>query len=225
MTYSITGILIASGYSGRMGKLKALLPYAGISFINGIIIKLSLVCNKVIVVLGHEYEQLQNEINILNGLSSAALSPKLCDYIINAFKHTEIVFNETYNDGMFTSLKRGLSTADNSDWYLYHFVDQPHLPCRFYNLFADQIDLYHDWIQPRFGDRNGHPLLFNETIAKLITKSDKLSLKDVAVKFQQKKFWSTDYYQILDDIDTEEDFNKLSSLKTQTLFCEIENFI
>ncbi len=54
---------------------------------------------------------------------------------------------------MFTSLQTGLTAAINSDWILYHFVDQPGLPNKFYQEFIKQIDDEHNWIQPHLKNK------------------------------------------------------------------------
>ncbi|MDZ7765977.1 MAG: NTP transferase domain-containing protein [Melioribacteraceae bacterium] len=81
----------------------------------------------------------------------------------------KFVFNENYKSGMFTSLQAGL-TNTNTNWYLYHFVDQPSLPLNFYSDFANQIDDQSNWIQPTYQNRKGHPILFDNYVKEMILK-------------------------------------------------------
>lgn len=225
MNYNITGILIASGYSGRMGKLKALLPFAGMSFINGIILKMSLVCTKIVVVLGFEYEIIRNEIGLINSLSSSIIRPKLKEFIRDAEKKTQIVYNENFSKGMFSSLQKAVSAAESTDWFLYHFVDQPNLPCLFYKSFVNQIDASYSWIQPSYDGKKGHPIIFDRHFTNLIVSSQKTSLKEIELPLEQKKIWLTEHINVLEDVDTEEDYKKNSETKFDNLLTEIINFI
>ena len=112
---------------------------------------------------------------------------------------------------MFTSLQKGLEKAKECDWILYHFVDQPHLPQNFYLEFYSQISDKFDWIQPAFSEKNGHPILLNKSLFDHIIYADENStLKDLNNKLKiNKKIWNCDYKEVLDDIDTPEDYINL----------------
>ena len=62
----INGLVISAGLSGRMGKFKPLLSYKGKSFIQNIVLKLSSVCDKVIVVTGFKDKLIEENVNQLN---------------------------------------------------------------------------------------------------------------------------------------------------------------
>src|SRR5210317_1134785 len=93
----IYGLVISAGLSGRMGKFKPLLAYKGKSFIQNIVIKLSTVCDKVIIVTGFKSDEVQENMRQF----------KLTSEI-------EFVFNSEFKRGMFTSLQTGLIAAENS---------------------------------------------------------------------------------------------------------------
>jgi molybdenum cofactor cytidylyltransferase len=122
----------------------------------------------------------------------------------------KFVFNENYKSGMFTSLQTGLSEAE-SQWYLYHFVDQPSLPISFYSEFVKQIDVQFNWIQPTYNNRKGHPILLDNQVRELILHcSESETLRDVARdKSINKKFWECGTDLIFEDIDTQNDFINL----------------
>lgn len=189
----IYGILLSAGLSGRMGKFKPLINYNSKSFLQNIVLKLDSVCEKIIIVTGFNKKEVEDN---LNQLKTADL---------------EFVYNPEFEKGMFTSLKSGLKRTSNSDWILYHFVDQPGLPEKFYTEFIKQIDDEHNWIQPAKGKRNGHPILINKTLFDLILNSyAQTSLREISKNpVVKKKFWKCEFEEILQDIDTDQDYRKL----------------
>ena len=193
-----TGLLIAAGLSSRMGKPKPLLLQDDLPFAIVIAKKMLLVCDKVVIVLGHSAEnikiELQSFINNSNDLKSSV----------------KFVTNEQYERGMFASLKCGLSEEINEDWILYHFVDQPGLTEKFYQEFSAQIDNNYDWIQPTFGNKKGHPLLFHSSIFNSILElPDDSSLKEISKKNNvKKKLWDCTHKEILQDIDYPSDLKQ-----------------
>ncbi len=204
-------MLIASGYSGRMGRLKPLLDIGGASFITGIVLKLTPVCGKIVIVLGHEKNQIEDrlheEIRSMESSSSSVLSSAAKQ----AARKLEIICNENYEMGMFTSLQKGINQAADYSWVLYHFADQPALPKSFYFEFAEKINTDCKWIQPVNGGKSGHPLLLSDSIIDNIKTADKNdNLRNLLAGFKEKRCaWECPYPEILDDIDTIEEYNKI----------------
>jgi len=208
MEKHVCGLLIASGYSGRMARLKALLDIGGVSFITGILLKLSLVCDKVVVVLGHEKTAIENRLNDELAKMSVSESATLRTASKNAVDKLEIIFNEKYDDGMFTSLQKGISNVQDYSWVLYHFVDQPAVPKSFYYELTEQIDNNCGWIQPVYGERPGHPLLISSSLYEIIGNADPGdNLRNILTPQKESRcLRDCDYPEILDDIDTLEDY-------------------
>jgi molybdenum cofactor cytidylyltransferase len=188
-------LILSAGLSGRMGKFKPLLGYKGKSFIQNIVFKLNSVCDKIIVVTGYQSYEVEENVNQLNNHSKI-----------------EYVHNERFEKGMFTSLQAGLAKAIESDWIIYHFVDQPGLPEVFYKEFVEQIDEKHNWIQPKLKEQNGHPILIKRNLFQIILDAPLISnLREISNDpMVKKKFWECDYEEIFQDIDTEEDYSKLN---------------
>jgi molybdenum cofactor cytidylyltransferase len=191
---NVYGLIISAGLSGRIGKFKPLLNYREKSFLQNIIIKLSEVCEKIIVVTGYKADELKENIEQLKEKISY-----------------EVVFNPDYEIGMFTSLQAGIRKAQEADWILYHFVDQPGLPQTFYSDFINQIDKNYNWIQPSINGEKGHPLLIHNKLFKSIIDASKDSnLRAISRSpIVMKKFWECSYREIFQDIDTEEDYLNL----------------
>jgi molybdenum cofactor cytidylyltransferase len=188
------GLIISAGLSQRMGKFKPLLSYNGKSFIQNIVLRLDTVCDKIIIVTGYKASEVEENVNQLN------IQSKI-----------EFVHNESFEKGMFTSLQEGLAKAKESDWIIYHFVDQPGLPEEFYKEFVKQVDDKHNWIQPKINEQKGHPVLIHKSLIEhILCSSNDSNLRkisnDLIVK---KKFWECGYQEIFQDVDTEEDYSKL----------------
>lgn len=198
MIINPTGLLIAAGLSSRMGKPKALLLQNDLPFAIIILKKMILVCDNVVVVLGSSAENIKKELQVFISNSDELKSS------------VKFVTNEQFEKGMFSSLKCGLKEVINSEWLLYHFVDQPGLPKIFYREFRDQIDAEHDWIQPAYKNEKGHPLLLHNSIFNSILElPDDSSLKEISKNSNvKKKLWDCNHKEILQDIDYPSDLKQ-----------------
>ncbi len=190
----INGLILSAGLSSRMGELKPLLLYNGTPFITTILNKLNIVCDAIGIVAGHEKNRIQDIIH--------RDKPDT--------KTVKLIFNENFKEGMFSSLQTGLKEMSDCDWLLYHFVDQPHIPEKFYKGFILELEESYNWIQPKYDGRKGHPIILHHSLFSMILESEHTSLKEISNSPKiKKKFWDCSYPQILDDIDTKEDYQKL----------------
>ena len=196
----ITGIIIAAGLSSRMGKFKPLLMYDGKTFLENIIDKLLIICEKIIIVTGHNSDLIVNLVNL-------------------NYKNQKVVcvINSDFQSGMFSSLKVGIESCINSDWIIFHQVDQPNLPLNFYKEFTDQIKIKYDWIQPIFEGRKGHPILFNNNvIEKILDANNNSNLREISKSKEiNQYFWECSFNEILTDLDTPNDFKKFTEGKNE----------
>ena len=194
----LNSLLIAAGFSSRMGRFKPLLLYKNEPIIISILKKLKTISDKIVIVTGFKEREL-------------ILSVK--KYFPNSELSEKIVFisNPNFEKGMFTSLQKGLEEVKNCDWLLYHFVDQPNLPQSFYLEFISKIDERSDWIQPAFEEKKGHPILIRRSLFNcIIEANENSSLKELVNNRKvNKKIWDCNYIEILGDIDTPEDYNVL----------------
>jgi len=193
---NIAAIILTVGLSSRMGAYKPLLTYKGKSFFQNIVLKLNSVCDRIIIVTGFHPQDI--EINIKQ-LKNEKINSK-----------SQFVFNENFEDGMFSSLQKGIGACSEADWILYHFVDQPSLPVDFYNSFVQQIEEEYDWIQPVINEGRGHPVLLgNKMKEKILSANVDSSLKDLSRMEINKKYWQCNFKQIFDDIDNINDYKVL----------------
>lgn len=198
---NIHAIILSAGASGRMKMFKPLADYNGKTFIHNIITKLDKICNVTIIVTGFNSDKLKSEVlKILREKNQ-----------LKVIKKIKFAFNESFQNGMFTSLQKGISEVKECDWVLYHFVDQPGLQDNFYPEFIKQIDSDYNWIQPSYKNRHGHPILIRKDLFELIIKSSPdFNLREISRNLKvKKKYWECEYEEIFQDIDTEEDYSKL----------------
>jgi molybdenum cofactor cytidylyltransferase len=214
---NIDGIILAAGLSSRIGSPKALLDYNGFNFLSNIIFKLSPICRRVIVVTGHQsdlvkrsfYKEMNLKLDVINvafNISESELE-KLVDKIT-------FIENSEYEKGMFTSLQTGIRGLENLEHILYHFVDQPTLPKQFYERFVSEVDENTHWLQPVFNRKKGHPIIFSKHVADTILQSGfESNLREINKLVSNKKYWDCDFPEILDDIDTKSEYNKITMQK------------
>ena len=193
----VNGLLISAGLSGRMGQFKPLMLYEDKSFVVTIVEKLLTVCERVVVVSGFKSDNVKS-----------VCSLQFADRV-------ECVYNPIFEMGMFTSLQTGLAELKDSDWIIYHFVDQPFHQEKFYKELVSQIDDKYDWIQPCYNEKEGHPVLFKKNLfKKILTADPSFSLRLIRDDGNTKiKKWECGYSQILNDFDTQSDIEKFNSKK------------
>jgi molybdenum cofactor cytidylyltransferase len=195
-SHQINGLIISAGLSSRMTELKALMAFNGKPFLGSIIQKLTSVCGSIVVVTGHESEKIQKETQtFLNGQT----------HLVN--KKIIWRFNPDYQKGMFSSLQTGLQDLEKNAWVLYHFVDQPTLPVKFYFDFISELDDKYDWLQPTYQAKNGHPILFSPKMKEhILASAPSTSLRELkSAEEIQKKYWPCKYPQVLQDFNSIED--------------------
>jgi molybdenum cofactor cytidylyltransferase len=187
----IDGILLAAGYSSRMGDFKPLMAHDGLPFVVGIAEKMSRVCRHVVVVIGYHAGDIR-----------AAFVNKL------HYLSVEFAENPRFDQGMFTSLQCGAAQLRDADWALYHFCDQPHLPVEFYTEFIGRIEADCDVIQPVYRGQKGHPLLLNHRLLEAVRQAQPKSTLRNLLTDCKIKTWNCSFPQILCDWDTPEDIER-----------------
>lgn len=203
----LSGLLIASGLSSRISGFKPLLRYEEKSFLITIVEKMLSVLSKIVIVVGHNHIQLLKELNT----QFSNKIEKTSDDSWRVDNRIKIIYNNNYQKGMFTSLQLGTKQLTDSDWILYHFIDQPNLQKEFYNEILKQPTKSSNWIQPLFNGVKGHPILFDKKASSKIIDADYSSNLREVLKDESliKGFWNCNFPEILEDIDTDEDYKKL----------------
>ncbi len=138
----VSAILLAAGESKRMGRLKQLLPLGKTTMVEQTIDNLlNSKVNEVIVVLGHEAEEIIKKI---------------------ATKPVKIEVNPIYHQGMSTSIIAGLKLVDDgARAVMLALADQPFIDSQTINRLIDEFcDHNKGIVIPTYQSRRGHPIIF-----------------------------------------------------------------
>src|SRR5438874_8629090 len=120
-----------------MGKLKALLPWAGTTLIDYGVAQVGAAVDELVVVLGHRADEL------------AAYAPR----------H---VVNDRYREGRSTSIEAGIrAVAADAEAVLIASVDQPRPVAILRELLAAHRRGRALISRPVLGEANGHPTVFD----------------------------------------------------------------
>lgn len=135
----ISAVVLASGFSRRMGVNKLLMPINGkimIQYTLELLQKIGF--HEIIIVTAYE--------------EIVALSEKY------GYK---TVINNQPELGQSASVKLGIGACSKCDGYIFFNGDMPYLKEDTVNQIIEQFSLYPtEIIVPRYGERNGNPVLF-----------------------------------------------------------------
>jgi molybdenum cofactor cytidylyltransferase len=144
----VVGIVLSAGESSRMGRPKALLPIEGQTFLERIVAALKKTqVGKIIVVLGHDAENMTREIKHLP---------------------VEVLINSDYQLGQLSSLQtavRHLQSDEHCDGMLVHLVDHPYIDGKLVDLMIERF--YESTkliVVPRYQGKRGHPVIFSRSL-------------------------------------------------------------
>lgn len=180
-------VVLAAGYSSRAGTNKMALTIDNQTVIARVIETLLVVCDKIVVVGGYNYESVKG--------------------LIQKYDRVKIVENKNYSKGMFSSVKRGVEEM-TGDFFLIP-GDYPMVkPSTYKTLMSGKKD----FIVPTYKGRRGHPVLIKKNLIGSILKEP---LDSNLKAFRDKcetEFLEIDDEGILMDIDTMEDYYKIRKL-------------
>jgi len=202
---NISAVILAAGFSSRMGEFKALLPIEGKPAIVCLIeeIKKSGILD-IVVVTGHERERLSS---IITG------------YGVNE------AYNPLYKSGMFSSVRQGLkqvSPKSNGcfllpvDYPLIHENILKKLITESQNAKSRDTEsqnngFHNDFIIPAYRGKKGHPLYIQkEYFSEIISYEGSKGLKGITDRYPDRmKQIPVDYEGIVIDMDSPEDYDKI----------------
>lgn len=190
----IVGIILAGGYSSRMGKLKPLLLLG-----EKTVLHRQIDCMKdagvqdIIVVTGHRGEEVERE-----ALRWGA----------------QAVHNPRYDEGMFTSLQAGIAAAQDKGYEGFFFLPVDHTLVRPYVLkLLLQQELSHPSgiVYPTYQGKIGHPPLVSFGMApEMLHYGGQGGAREVLARHDSHALWvECGSGDILRDMDTPGDYQEM----------------
>lgn len=193
----VVAVVLAAGESRRMGSPKALLPFAGATFLEHIVSSLVRTkVGKIIVVLGHRAEEIRSKV---------------------AHLPVTWVVNNDYAKGQLSSLVAAVRRlAEDGDWevdgMLVHLVDHPLISLE---LVDQMIARFYESkklvVLPRYKGRRGHPVIFSKDLfAEIVSTPLEQGAKGVVHAHRADTLEvETDEAGITVDVDTQDEYRKL----------------
>ncbi|WP_223787249.1 nucleotidyltransferase family protein [Marinicella meishanensis] len=133
------GLILAAGQSQRLGQSKQLLPFQGRSLLRHVEHLLAPLVDQLFVVLGHNHQRLQGEL-----------------------QQAQVIINERWSEGLGSSLQCGLLTAQSgADALLVALCDQPKIPASHYRSLLRQAQAHPGYmVATAYADAPGVPAVF-----------------------------------------------------------------
>jgi molybdenum cofactor cytidylyltransferase len=188
------GVLIAAGKSERMGSWKMMLPLGGSTVIDRSLDTMLGVCSRVVLVAGYRGEELK----------------KHCA----GRKRVQVVMNESYESGMFSSVQRGFKEI-TSGYFFFGLGDMPMVRAETYRELLrtarsrEKDALPSDVLIPTYNKREGHPVLLSRAVVRKVAEEGRNgssgTLRDVFEAFEIQYVPVNDP-GIVEDLDTAKDY-------------------
>ena len=191
----VVAILLAAGESRRMGQLKALLPWQGVSLIKHQVASLRAGgVDQIVVVLGHRSDELKSEL-----ADTAGVSWQL---------------NPDYLQGKTMSIKAGLNAlgTDQPQALLLLNVDQPRSADVIRSLLGEHLSQGGLITIPTHNGKGGHPIILSPTLLDELRQIDEESFGIKAVvqrHLEATRRVEMDSPEVLWDLNTPEEYQRV----------------
>ncbi len=180
--HAVDAVILAAGYSSRMGAFKPALDFAGKSLLARCVETFLALCGSVIVVAGHEADR------------TAAL--------LAAYPTVRVLRNPDYDAGMFTSVRAGVAAVGAARCFLTpgdHPLISPRTCGRLLQAAGTIVVPSHD-------GKAGHPVLLDAALIPEILAEPADSNLRAVLSRHERTFVTVDDPGILFDVDTMEDY-------------------
>ncbi len=193
-------IILAAGLSSRMGRLKALLPFAGGEAAIRQVVRNAAKLGRVVVVTGHEAQAIAEQ---LKGLP------------------VELCHNETYLRGMFTSVQAGVRRVAQSgaDAFFLLPVDYTLVTADIMRRLAEEFARCDaPIVYPALCGKKGHPPLIGaQCIPDILSHDGTDGLKGALSLYEKRaRLLELNEPAVLDDMDTMEDYARMSAIREKS---------
>lgn len=180
----IEALILAAGFSSRAGEYKMSLAIGGKTVLERCIECLHGFCARLIVIGGYDCEKIK--------------------YLPEKYSKVELVFNDKYEDGMYSSILKGLDYLSDDRFFILP-GDCPVISQKTIETLA-QTD--GDIVVPVYKGQRGNPVLLKSSLIKKIKNAGFDNMQDFINSYGFKEVEVEDK-GILMDIDTPEDFKNV----------------
>ena len=193
---SVVGLLLAAGQGRRMGGGKQLIPWppphGSGTLIGSAFDHLKIACDEMIVVLGHQQQQVEE-----------ALVPRV--YVsVSADPTAEM------SDSIKLGLVQALA-AEACQCIVLQPADHPEVASQTLRAIIKEAVQYQVAVTPRYQGRNGHPIAIPRKLAETIIDSEMLAGLSEWFRMNacSRKFIDVHDAAVIVDIDTMEDIKEI----------------
>ncbi|MCF7923954.1 MAG: nucleotidyltransferase family protein [Candidatus Izimaplasma sp.] len=181
----VDGIVLAGGYSSRLGINKMSIFYKGEPVIVHTIKNMQKVCDRIIVVTGYYHKEISK--------------------IIQDIDSVEVVYNSNYQKGMFSSILTGIKKINND-----FFIIPGDYPLVSETIYKKLLTGNKSIRVPSHNHKLGHPIFFEKQYRKLLLNTESDNLKSFRNNYDYEII-NVEDASILFDVDTKNDVNKLKN--------------
>lgn len=186
---NVEGIILAAGFSSRAGRNKLLLDVGGKPIIERCISSMYDACTRIIMIGGHRIEDIRP--------------------LVTKYPKVELIFNSDFENGMFSSVKKGLSKVTGERF----FITPGDYPTVKKSTYRKMLEIDEDIVRPVFNGRNGHPVLMkSHFIDEILSDNTLESMRDF-IKSKPYYDLHVDDEGILLDVDDMDDYFKVLDKK------------
>ena len=182
----ITAIVMASGFSKRMGLNKLLMKYNDKFLIEHTLEKITQ-CDFAEKIIVTQYEEIE----------------KLTD-------NFKVVINENAHKGQSESIKLGVKSSEKCDGYMFFVADQPLINQKdiekLIRVFRENKDFI---VIPKYKEKRGNPVIYPSLYKEEILRLEGDKGGKSIIKSSNKIKYVEVEEDTLFDIDNKDDFNKL----------------
>ncbi len=196
----IEAIILAAGYSSRAHDFKMTLKLGDLSVLEHTLSKFERICNRVIVVGGYQWEKIAELVSQIQESNKYSMEIK-------------VVFNKNFDQGMFSSIQRGCREVQEPAFFItpgdYPVVNKQTIQ----KLAMGQGHV----VKPSYQYKGGHPIkLSNEVKMKILVADANSNLRQILDTYE-KHYVNVEDPGILMDIDTLEDYKKVTKYFIKSL--------
>lgn len=186
----IGAIVLAAGGSSRLGVPKQLLTFRGETLVRrAAMAALESVCDRVVVVVGNQAQQMHREIGDLP---------------------LSVVENENWQSGISSSIRAGLEQISSQDGVVIRLCDQPFMTAAVLNELIDtHRKTYRAIVASTYGTTRGVPAFFAPELFNELASLTKDEGARRIIASHPEKVATVEFPQGAIDVDTPEDHKRL----------------